>query len=119
MLAGSRVNGGADCCTNLGSGTNEKVQQPVALLKEIDRGGATNHDKATRYGSKPAAREKERFVDVPATLTREFQQLVGLLFQICLAICFPYPLLEESCTDLRNACTGAWDDFKLWIEKSR
>lgn len=56
--------------------------------------------------------KKERFIDVPTTLTREFQQLLGLLFQVHLSVCFPDPLLEESCTDLRVACSKSWDDFK-------
>jgi hypothetical protein len=42
-----------------------------------------------------------------------------LYFQIHLNIGFPDPLLEESCTALRAACSQEWDAFELWIEKSR
>jgi len=63
--------------------------------------------------------KNKRFCDVPATLTREFQQLLGHLFQVHLSVCFPDSLLEESCTDLRIACSKDWEDFKLEMDKCR
>lgn len=55
--------------------------------------------------------KKELFVDVPAVLTREFQELVAFLFQIHLGVVFPDPILEESCTYLRTFCSDAWETF--------
>lgn len=56
--------------------------------------------------------KKDVFIDVPAVLTGEFRNLIGLLFHIHLGVNFPDPVLEESCTDLRDFCSSAWDRFK-------
>jgi hypothetical protein len=57
--------------------------------------------------------KKEQFLDVPAVLSREFQDLIGCLFQVHLCVKFPDPVLEESCTYLRTSCSGAWERFKM------
>ncbi|APG24248.1 type I restriction enzyme HsdR N-terminal domain-containing protein [Syntrophotalea acetylenica] len=57
-------------------------------------------------------KKKENFLDVPAVLTREFQELVGFIFQIHLKVSFPDPVLEESGTYLRHFCLPAWEEFK-------
>lgn len=62
--------------------------------------------------------KNEKFFEVPATLTREFQQLLSYLFQVYVSVTFPDPLLEESFTDLRSGCSKDWDNFKSWIEKN-
>jgi len=58
-------------------------------------------------------REKKKlYVDIPLVLTKEFQELVALLFQVHLGITFPDPVLEESWTDLRHFCRSAWESFE-------
>ncbi len=58
-------------------------------------------------------REKKKlYVDIPLVLTKEFQELVALLFQVHLGITFPDPVLEESWTDLRRFCRSAWESFE-------
>lgn len=56
--------------------------------------------------------KNELFLEVPAVLTREFQNLIEYLFQVQLHVHFPDPVLEESGTYLRNFCSDAWDKFK-------
>ena len=63
-------------------------------------------------------RKKENFLDVPAVLTREFQDLIGFLFNIHLRVRFPDPVLEESGTYLRHHCSQAWDEFKKEDDKT-
>jgi hypothetical protein len=55
---------------------------------------------------------KEKYFDVPAVLNREFQDLVGFLFQVHLGVSFPDPVLEESCSNLRSVCFPDWEQFK-------
>ncbi len=55
--------------------------------------------------------KKEFFIEVPAILTREFQNLIGFLFQVHLRVTFPDPVLEESSSYLRNFCSSAWEQF--------
>lgn len=55
--------------------------------------------------------KKEGFVDVPAVLTKEFQDLIATLFQSHTGVSFPDPVLEENWTDLRSYCSQAWEMF--------
>lgn len=59
------------------------------------------------------SREKKKlYLDIPSVLTKEFQKLVALLFQVHLGVSFPDPVLEESGTDLRHFCRSAWERFE-------
>lgn len=55
---------------------------------------------------------KKLYLDIPSVLTKEFQKLVALLFQVHLGVSFPDPVLEESETDLRHFCRAAWERFE-------
>jgi Type I restriction enzyme R protein N terminus (HSDR_N) len=57
-------------------------------------------------------KKSDFFTDIPIVLTREFQSLVGFLFQVHLGIGFPDPVLEMSYMDIRSLCSDSWEKFR-------